>query len=85
MSQWDKLLERIYSLDKNLRIDDLRKILERLGYEMQRPSGGSSHCTFRKKGCESITIPAHTPIKPVYVKMVRKIVEESEVSLNENT
>ena len=28
MSQFDKLLQRIKSLDKNLRFDEIRKILE---------------------------------------------------------
>ena len=42
---------------------------------MNMPSGGSSHYTFRKKGCNPITIPKHEPIKVVYVKMVKAIVE----------
>ena len=28
MSSWDKLLARIQSLDKDLRFDELRKVLE---------------------------------------------------------
>ncbi len=83
MSKWDKLLSRILSLDKNMRFDELRKVLESYGYEMHRPSGGSSHCTFRKKGCFPITIPTHEPIKVVYVEMVKEVVE-SEVNADEN-
>lgn len=49
MSQFDKLIQRIQSLDKNLRFEELRKVLERYGYEMSGPSGGSSHKSFRKK------------------------------------
>ena len=45
---------------------------------------GSSHYTFRKPGCQPITIPKHEPIKRVYVDMVRKVVE-SEVENDENT
>lgn len=78
MSKWDKLLERIRSLDKDLRFDELRKVLESYGYEMRTPSGGSSHHTFRKSGCLPITIPKHEPIKRVYVEMVREIVEREE-------
>ena len=44
------------------------------------PGGGSSHVTFRKPGCALITIPKHEPIKPVYVKMVKEIVESEEKS-----
>ncbi len=76
MSKWDKLIEQILSLDKNMRFDELRKILESYGYEMNAPRRGSSHCTFRKKGKNPITIPKHEPIKRIYVEMVRNVVEE---------
>ena len=79
MSQWDKLLGRIMSLSKDMRFDELRKVLESCGYTMSAPKGGSSHYTFRKPGCMPITIPKHEPIKKVYVEMVRSVVE-SEVS-----
>ena len=83
MSQWDKLIGRILSLSKDMRFDELRKVLESYGYTMNAPRGGSSHYTFRKAGCQPITIPKHEPIKKVYVEMVRDIVE-SEASDNEN-
>ncbi|MCD7745558.1 MAG: type II toxin-antitoxin system HicA family toxin [Lachnospiraceae bacterium] len=75
MAKWDKLLARICSLSKDLRFDELRKVLESYGYEMKAPKGGSSHYTFRKEGCQPITIPKHEPIKKVYVEMVKQIVE----------
>ena len=75
MSKWDKLIKRIKSLDKNLRFEEIQKILEFYGYIAKTPGGGSSHYTFRKQGCQPITIPKHEPIKRVYVEMVRQIVE----------
>ena len=75
MSQWDKLLKRICKMAKDIRFDELRKILESYGYVMKSPKGGSSHYTFRKQGCQPITIPKHEPIKRIYVEMVRQIVE----------
>ena len=84
MSQWDKLLQRICSLSKDLRFDELRKILESYGYTMTAPKSGSSHYTFRKAGCSPITIPKHEPIKKVYVEMVRDVIE-SEGHNDENT
>ena len=83
MSKWDKLLSRICGLSRDLRFDELRKVLESYGYEMRQPSGGSSHCTFRKPGCAPIPIPMHEPIKKVYVMMVKEVVE-SEVSNRED-
>ena len=34
MSKSDKLLRKIYSLDKNMRFEELKKILEHYGYKM---------------------------------------------------
>ena len=34
MSKWDKLITRICNLSKDLRFDELRKVLESYGYEM---------------------------------------------------
>ena len=83
MSKWDKLLTRICTLSKDLRFDELRKVLESYGYEVVAPRGGSSHYTFRKPGCQPITIPKHEPIKKVYVEMVKQVVE-SEANNDEN-
>lgn len=80
MSKWDKLLKRICALSKDLRFDELRKVLESYGYVMNAPKGGSSHYTFRKSGWQPITIPKHEPIKKVYVEMVKQIVESEAVN-----
>jgi predicted RNA binding protein YcfA (HicA-like mRNA interferase family) len=82
MSKWEKLLQKILALSKELRFEELRKVLESYGYVMQAPRGGSSHYTFRKPGYTKITIPKHNPIKRVYVEMVKDIVE-NEVLDNE--
>ena len=58
MSKWNKLLEKISSLSKDMRFNELCIVLESYGYEMYQPRGGSSHCTFRKDGCRLVTISA---------------------------
>ncbi len=75
MSKFDKLIDRILSLSNDMRFDELRKVLESCGYEMFQPRRGSSHYTFRKPGKTPITIPKHEPIKKIYVKLVKDIVE----------
>ena len=65
----------ICSLSRDLRFDELQKVLESYGYKMNAPRSGSSHYTFRKSGCQPITIPKHEPIKKVYVELVRQVVE----------
>ena len=84
MSQFDKLLQRIRSLDRNMRFDELKKVLEHFGYTMSGPASGSSHKTFRKAGCYPITIPQHEPIKKTYVEMVRDVVESEENNEEDN-
>lgn len=81
MSKFDKLIQEILSLSKDLRFQELKKVLEFYGYVMTAPKSGSSHYTFRKAGCNPITIPKHEPIKKVYVQMVKDIVEAEN---NEN-
>ena len=70
----------IIALQKDIRFDELCKVLESYGYEMKTPKSGSSHCTFRKSGCRPITIPKHEPIKKVYVEMVKQIVESEAIN-----
>ncbi len=74
MSQWDKLIERILSLDAGLRFDELCKALERMGYTMFQPRGGSSHYTFRKPGCMPITLPKKAPMGRAYIALVAEAV-----------
>ena len=74
--------DSLCNLSKDLRFDELRKVLESYGYDMNVPRSGSSHYTFRKSGCMPITIPKHEPIKKVYVEMVKEIVGAScEISI----
>ena len=61
-----------------MRFVELSKVLKSYGYTVSQPKSGSSHYTFRKAGCNPITIPNHEPIKVVYVKMVKEIVESEE-------
>ncbi len=37
MSKWDKLIEKILTLSKDVRFDELRKVLESCGYTMTAP------------------------------------------------
>lgn len=84
MSTWDKLLLKLYSKSPKIRFSELCKILEHYGYTMNMPRSGSSHCTFRKPGCNPITIPKHEPIKRIYVLLVKQLVENEEAK-NENS
>ena len=84
MSKWDKLLYRITTLSPDLRFEELKKVLEQYGYIMKGQKSGSSHYTFRKPGCRSITIPKQNTIKKVYVEMVKNIVESEEKEVEDS-
>ena len=83
MSKWEKLLTKIITLSGEVRFDELRKVLESYGYEVRGSGTGGSHYTFRKEGCNSITIPKQRAVKKVYVEMVKQVIEREEKS-NEN-
>jgi len=84
MSKWDKLIHNILNMSKEIRFDELKKVLEHYGYEGRKPASGSSHWTFCKKGEVPITIPEKTTIKTTYIKMVKEIIEFEETHNEEN-
>lgn len=50
MSKWEKLLARICTLSKDMRFDELRKVLESYGYTMNAPRGGEQPLHVPKSG-----------------------------------
>ncbi len=45
MSQWDKLIKRLYTIPGDMRFEELKKILIHYRYTDNNPRGGSSHHT----------------------------------------
>lgn len=78
MSKWEKLLNKITALSKDVRFIELKRILESYGYVGRKPGSGSSHWTFRKQGKPPVTIPENEPIKLSYVRLVKDIIESEE-------
>ena len=76
MSKKDKLIEAIKNNPKNIKFEDLKKILEDLGYTAN--NRGGSHYVFTKKDSTSLTIPYKRPVKVIYVKQVISIIEEED-------
>jgi hypothetical protein len=58
---------------RDWRIDDLMTVARRCGINWRQP--GTSHVTFRIPGGEKLTVPAHKPIKPVYVRQFVALVD----------
>jgi predicted RNA binding protein YcfA (HicA-like mRNA interferase family) len=74
VSRKEKLLHAIRNNPTNVRFEELKKILESIGYTAV--NRGGSHYVFTKEGCETLTIPYKRPVKVVYVKHVIQLIEE---------
>lgn len=66
-STHEKLLARMRNNPRDWRIDDLKTVAGHFGLDW-RNEGGSHH-VFSFPGVEEdVCVPAHRPIKPVYVR-----------------
>lgn len=74
MTTVDKILDRMRNNPRDWRIDDLLSVADRYGIEV-RNSGGSHHVFSALGIAENICIPAHRPIKPVYVKRLITMID----------
>lgn len=78
MGKKEKLLHKFRQNPKNVRFEEVDKLLRSLGFE-KRQKG--SHATYIRKGQGRITIPFRKPfILPVYVKEVLKLLDEMDFS-----
>ena len=60
------------------RIEDLKSVAARFGVAYRQP--GTSHVTFRSPKATRVTVPAHKPIKSVYIKQFIAMLDELEVT-----
>jgi hypothetical protein len=74
MNQATKTLDRMRANPTNdWKIADLQHLALRYGIEYRQP--GTSHVTFSFAGVEPLTVPAHKPIKPVYIRRFVALVD----------
>jgi hypothetical protein len=81
MSKSEKQLEKMRKNPRDWTIDDLKVIAKRCNLDFRQP--GSSHVTFRSKNGSKVTVPAHKPIKPVYIKQFIELIDEQGETENE--
>jgi hypothetical protein len=74
MSTTDKTLERMRNNPRDWRIESLKTIARAYDLEWRQP--GTSHVTFRHPNGAKLTVPAHRPIKPIYVKKFVRLIDE---------
>lgn len=75
MGKIEKLILNMRNNPQNWRIDDVERIASYYGFTKRLASG--SHVTFAHPLLTDIlTIPAHKPIKPVYIKKLLQFIDE---------
>jgi len=74
MSTRDKILKQMANNPAgDWRIETLQAIAEKHGIEWRQP--GTSHVTFRRQDGAKVTVPAHKPIKAIYIKQFIALIQ----------
>jgi hypothetical protein len=77
MSSHEKLLARMRNNLRDWRIEDLKSVANRCGVDW-RNEGGSHH-VFSFPGVEDdVCVPAHRPVKPVYVRQFLVLLDKAK-------
>jgi len=66
MSSATKLFEAMRRNPLDWRIEQLPTVARQHSIDWRQE--GTSHCVFVRADCKTLPVPAHRPIKPVYVK-----------------
>jgi hypothetical protein len=74
MAKRDKLIERMRNNPLDWRIEDLQSIADDFGIPYRQH--GTSHVYFYAASKQGLSVPAHRPIKPVYIKQFLKMLDE---------
>jgi len=83
MTKSEKTLNKMKANPKDWRIEQLETIARQYGVAVRKTGG--SHVVFDHNDCiELLCVPAHRPIKPIYVKKFIALIEALEVD-DENT
>lgn len=76
MANWQKLLDRMRANPRgDWKIGDLEKICNGVGATLAPPTRGSHYKLSHPEIEEILTIPAHRPIKQVYVRKFIDIID----------
>ena len=74
MPNADKLLQQMRNNPRDWRIEDIITVCVTLGIECTAPRKGSHYKVKHPNVAEILTIPAHRPIKPVYIRELIKFI-----------
>jgi hypothetical protein len=66
VSQADKILQQMQNNPLDWRIDSLKSVAR--AYNIEWRQRGTSHVVFVRADGQTLPVPAHRPIKPIYIK-----------------
>jgi predicted RNA binding protein YcfA (HicA-like mRNA interferase family) len=75
MGRGEKLLERMRANPRDWRIEDVVAVCAAFGVACTAPRKGSHYKVKHESQTEILTIPAHRPIKPVYIGDLVRLIE----------
>lgn len=75
MASADKLLERMRSSPQDWRIDDVASVCAGFGIACTAPRKGSHYKVKHVDMAAILTIPAHRPVKPVYIRDLVRFID----------
>jgi len=73
MTQAAKILGKMKANPRNSRIESFKSVAEANNIAFRQPGG--SHVIFRHTNGAMLSVPAHRPIKPVYIKKFVRLIE----------
>ncbi len=76
MVKIEKLLGKLRNNHHDWHIETLKDIARRFSIEWRQP--GTSHVTFRHPNGTKLTVPAHRPIKPIYIRKFVRLIDEEK-------
>jgi predicted RNA binding protein YcfA (HicA-like mRNA interferase family) len=71
----DKLLGRMRDNPRDWRIEDVEAVCAGFGIACTAPRKGSHYKIKHERAVEILTIPAHRPIKPVYIRDLVRLID----------
>ena len=74
MTKHEKLLARMRNNPRGWTIEDIKALAARYRIDWRQP--GTSHVTFSYPGRTPVTIPAHKPVKPIYINRFLMLLDE---------
>jgi len=74
MNTATKLLKAMRHQPLNWRIEQLQTVARQCGVDWRHD--GTSHCVFIRADGKTLPVPAHRPIKPIYVKKFVRFVTD---------